>query len=72
MKGLIPTVEELRKRGICLYILPTPQGWYCGEIKEDELNGCRLGIESSNGLETAVNKMITRYYLNQTEDAPFV
>lgn len=66
MKGLIPTLEELKKRGICLYILPTPQGWYCGEIKEDELKGCRQGIESSKGLEAAINQMITRYLLKQT------
>lgn len=67
MKNLIEAIESVRtEKGICLYVIPTPTGWYCGEIKEDELKGCRQGIESSKGLSTAVSQMITRYILDQT------
>lgn len=61
MTKTLDTVESLKEKGFCLYIIPYKEGWYCGDLNEDRqaksLRGCR-----DTKIEMAIGRMINRCF----------
>ena len=59
MTNILSSLENLKQKGFCLYILPSDKGWYCGNLDEDNESKELKGFEDGK-LEMAISRMITR------------